>query len=446
MLKALVRLFFITKEFILENMTNTWAGYLSLAAFIIAYAMVIFEEKLHLRKSKPIVLVGCLMWGIIGLYEMSIGDGHAGKEVRHLIGDIGEIFFFVLVAMTYINALQDRFVFESLKSWLLSKKYGYRTLFWATGIITFFMAPVATSLPSALIMATVVSSIGKGNRSFIVPSFISIVVAANAGGVWSPFGDITTLMVWAAGKVAMTQFLYLVAPSLVNWIVPAVMLYFFIPKGRPEGNGERVQMKPGAKRIIVLGGLSIIMSILFYQFLRLPPVLGMMAGLGLLMFLGYFLDIKARRDATRESFNIFNKIEQVEFDTLFFFLGVIMSVGALQYIGYLAFMNTALYGNLGNTHAKVVIGLISAVVDNIPVMYAVLHMGRDMSVDQWLLVTFTTGVGGSLLSIGSAAGVAVMGVERNLYTFKAHLKWMPAIAIGYFLSLACWLLLAKWIF
>jgi len=427
-------------------MTNTWAGYLSFAAFVLAYLMVIFEEKLHLRKSKPIVLVGCLMWGIIGLYEMSSGTGHAGEEVRHLIGEIGEIFFFVLVAMTYINALQDRYVFESLKSWLISKSYGYRTLFWMTGVITFFMAPVATSLPSALIMATVVSSIGRGNRRFIVPSFISIVIAANAGGVWSPFGDITTLMVWAAGKVTMTQFLYLVVPSLINWIVPAVLLFLFIPKGRPEGDGESVSMKPGAKRIVVLGGVSIAMSILFYQFLHLPPVLGMIAGLGLLMFLGYFLDIKTKKDTTRESFNIFRKIEQVEFDTLFFFFGVIMAVGALQYIGYLALMNTTLYGNLGNSTANVVIGLISAVVDNIPVMYAVLHMGRDMGVDQWLLVTFTTGVGGSLLSIGSAAGVAVMGVERDIYTFKAHLKWMPAIALGYFLSIGCWLLIAGWIF
>ena len=143
-----------------------------------------------------------------------------------------------------------------------------------------------------------------------------------------------------------------------------------------------------------------------------------------------------RRDRPR--FNIFSKVEGVEFDTLLFFFGVLTAVGALQYIGYLALASESMYGTLGPTTANIIIGVLSAIVDNIPVMYAVLKMSPEMGLDQWLLITLTCGVGGSLLSVGSAAGVAVMGVDRKYYTFMSHLKWAPVIALGYIASIVCW--------
>ena len=316
-----------------------------------------------------------------------------------------------------------------------------------TGVITFFLSPMADNLTSALLMATVVSTVSS-NRSFIVPAFINIIIAANAGGAWSPFGDITTLMVWTSGKVPTAQFLYLLIPSVVNWFTPAIIMFPFIPKERPDGSSEFIKMKPGAKRIIILGFTTIATAVSFHQFLHLPPVLGMMTGFGFLMFMGYYLQRNDRhRNVTTEGqFNIFRKVERVEFDTLLFFFGIITAVGALQYIGYLAMLSTSLYGGLGNTNANIAIGIISAVIDNIPVMYAVLQMNPQMGVDQWLLVTLTAGTGGSLLSIGSAAGVAVMGVRRDIYTFSAHLKWIPAIALGYFLSAMSWVFIAKWLY
>jgi len=168
--------------------------------------------------------------------------------------------------------------------------------------------------------------------------------------------------------------------------------------------------------------------------------MGMMTGLGLLMFMGYFLNRQDRaRKATLENqFNIFRKVERVEFDTLLFFFGVITAVGALQYIGYLTLANQSLYGTLGNTPANIIVGILSAIVDNIPLMYAVLQMDPVMGLDQWQLITLTAGTGGSLLSIGSAAGVAVMGVRRDTYTFMEHLKWLPVIVLGYVASIACW--------
>lgn len=428
----------------MQSLMNSWAGYAALAGFLLAYILVIFEERLHLRKSKPVVLVGCLMWMFIALYERQAGGGHAGEQLKHIIGEIGELFFFLLVAMTYINALQERLVFDSLRAWLLRKGYGYRSLFWITGGITFCLSPMADNLTSALLMATVAEAVSGGNRRFIIPAFINIIVAANAGGAWSPFGDITTLMVWTSGKVATAQFLTLIIPSLVNWAVPAAIMFLFIPKERPKGNSDRITMKPGAKRIIILGFITIATAVSFHQFLHLPPFMGMMTGLGLLMFMGFYLKRRgsARPPVSEGQFDIFRKVERVEFDTLLFFFGVIAAVGALQYIGYLTLVNKALYGKLGNTYANILIGVLSAIVDNIPLMYAVLQMDPAMGLDQWLLVTLAAGTGGSLLSIGSAAGVAVMGVRRDVYTFMSHLKWAPAVAAGYAASILCWKLIS----
>lgn len=429
----------------MADIMNSWTGAAILAGFVLAYVLVILEERLHLRKSKPVVLIGCLLWVLIALYERGQGGGHAEERVKHIIGEIGELFFFLLAAMTYINALQERLVFDSLRAWLIRRRFGFRSLFWITGAITFCLSPVADNLTSALLMATVAEAVGGNNRKFIVPAFINIVVAANAGGAWSPFGDITTLMVWTSGKVQTVEFLALMLPSVVNWIVPAAIMFFFIPKEAPSGNGETVAMKPGAKRIIALGFITIATAVSFHQFLHLPPFLGMMTGLGLLMFMGFYLKRqgRSRQETTENQFNIFRKVERVEFDTLLFFFGIITAVGALQHVGYLTLANEALYGRLGSTYANIMVGVLSALVDNIPLMYAVIQMNPIMDVNQWLLITLTAGTGGSLLSIGSAAGVAVMGVRRGTYTFLSHLKWTPAIAAGYAAGILCWSLVTN---
>ena len=433
----------------MHSLTTAWVGYVSLICFCLAYTLVIFEEKIHMRKSKPVILIGCFMWGLIGIYEAQHGGGHAHDYVKELIAEIGELFFFLLVAMTYINTLDERNVFKALRVWLLKKGLGFKKLFWATGGITFVLSPLADNLTSALLMSTVALAVSNGNGRFIVPAFVNIVVAANAGGAWSPFGDITTLMVWTSGKVQTMEFSYLVLPSIVNWIIPATIIYFFVPDEHPEVGDEEIELKPGAKVIIGLGIFTIATAVSFHQFLHLPPFLGMMFGLGLLMMMGFYLKrwgedkhlekmgiSDERRDRPR--FNIFTKVEGVEFDTLLFFFGVLTAVGALQYIGYLALVSESMYGTLGPTYSNIIVGLLSAIVDNIPVMYAVLKMSPEMGLDQWLLVTLTAGVGGSLLSVGSAAGVAVMGVDREHYSFLSHLKWAPVIALGYVASIICW--------
>ena len=419
------------------DLTNHWAGYLAVILFVIAYAFVMLEEFTHFRKSKPVILVAGIIWGIIGWVYASEGIPHAAEAaVRHNFLEYAELFLFLLVAMTYIEAMRERLVFEKLKVWLISKGFSYRQLFWLTGFIAFFMSPIADNLTTALVMGAVVLAVGAGNSRFISIAFVNIVVAANAGGAFSPFGDITTLMVWQKGLVDFQQFFSLFLPSLVNFLIPAGIMHFAIKNEKPEAIDEQVDIKRGGVLITFMFLLTIATAVSFHNFLHLPPAMGMMTGLGYLMIVSYFVKRGHNpNDPISERFDIFRKVSRAEWDTLLFFFGVIVSVGGLGFMGYLALVSEAMYVQLGATYANVLVGILSAIVDNIPVMFAVLTMTPDMSLGQWLLVTLTAGVGGSLLSIGSAAGVALMGQSKGYYTFVSHLKWVWAIALGYAASI-----------
>ncbi|MFB3107433.1 MAG: sodium:proton antiporter NhaD, partial [Pseudomonadales bacterium] len=339
----------------------------------------------------------------------------------------------------------ERRVFESLRSWLVRHGFTYRQLFWITGIISFFLSPVIDNLTTALVMGAVVLAVGKNNKRFISLACVNIVVAANAGGAFSPFGDITTLMVWQKGLVEFGTFFALFIPSVVNYLIPAVVMSFAVGKEKPSVAGEQVVMKRGAKRIIFLFICTIATAVSFHNFLHLPPFLGMMTGLAYLKLFGHYLNrthVPTVADSAQygqagdvQAFDSFREVARAEWDTLLFFFGVIMCVGGLGFIGYLNLMSSFLYIEMGPTFANTMVGILSAVVDNSPVMVAVLQMNPVMDMTQWLLVTLTAGVGGSMLSIGSAAGVALMGQARGQYTFFAHMKWTPVIALGYAASI-----------
>jgi Na+/H+ antiporter NhaD/arsenite permease-like protein len=309
-------------------------------------------------------------------------------------------------------------------------------------------------------MATVVMAVGGSNRKFVVLGCINVVVAANSGGAFSPFGDITTLMVWQEEHVEFHEFFHLVVPSLVNWLVTAGIMSLFIGDGQPDAINEPAELRQGAWVVIGLFILTISMAVTSHTVLHLPPVIGMMTGLGLLKLYGYYLQTRGGRfaftsrvmndhalsldgDPTKlptsgdTQYDIYRNLQRVEWDTLLFFYGIMLCVAGLGGFGYLAIGSDFLYGTLGATTANILVGFASAIFDNIPVMFAVLEMEPTMSLGQWLLITLTAGVGGSMLAIGSAAGVAVMGQAKGIYTFFAHLKWSWAIVIGYAVSVWC---------
>ena len=439
------------------DLTQHWVGYAAIAVFVAAYIFVMLEEVTHLRKSKPVILAAGIIWAMIAWQYINHNMPHVAEAaVRHNILEYAELFLFLLVAMTYINAMSERGVFDWLRSYLVSKGFSFKSLFWLTGVLAFFISPVADNLTTALLMCAVIMAVALGNRNFIVLGCINVVVAANAGGAFSPFGDITTLMVWQKGIIHFSEFFKLFIPSLVNWLVPAAIMSFFISNEKPAVIDEQVIIKPGGVAIIFLFLLTIATAVSFHNFLDLPPVLGMMTGLSFLQFYGFYLNLQARRFIARMekdgmgkdhplgspvAFDVFSKVARAEWDTLLFFYGVVVAVGGLGFIGYLSLMSHGMYTILGPTTANILVGVMSAIVDNIPVMFAVLTMNPDMNHAQWLLVTLTAGVGGSLLSIGSAAGVALMGQARGYYTFGAHLKWSWAIALGYAASILVHMLL-----
>ena len=426
------------------ELLNHPVGIISIILFIIAYAFVMTEEVSHLRKSKPVLFAAGLIWAMIAWVGAQTGDSYAvKKEIMHAFDEFNQLMLFLLVAMTYINSMSERNVFEKLRSILLNQNFSYKKLFWITGFISFFLSPIADNLTTALTMCAVVLAVGKGNKNFTSISCVNIVVAANAGGAFSPFGDITTLMVWQAGYVEFTEFFQLFMPSLVNFIIPSFIMSFFITGSADDVENPPVILKRGAIQISLLFLVTIMMAISFKNFLNLPPVFGMMFGLSFLQLYGYYLkrsysaQSKINRDGSDQPFGIFKQIAQAEWDTLLFFYGVIMCVAGLSKIGYLALLNTTLYDGLGFTVANSLMGIISALIDNIPVMFSVIQMhdATTMDLNQWLLITLTAGVGGSLLSIGSAPGVALMGQAKGIYTFSSHLRWTGVIFIGYVMSI-----------
>jgi Na+/H+ antiporter NhaD/arsenite permease-like protein len=477
------------------DLTRHWVGYLALVLFSVAYILAMTEEVTDLRKSKPMVFAASMIWVFIAaIYAYDGISEQAGQAFRSVLIGYAELFLFIMVSMTYLNAMEDRGVFERLRVWLLSKNFSYRQLFWITGFQAFFISSACNNLTTALLMGSVIVALGKDSPRFITLSCINVVVATNAGGSFSPFGDITTLLVWQKGVVPFGDFFSLLIPALVNMIVPAAIMHHFIPKLRPDALIESQPMRRGGWVIIGLFALTIITSACFENFLSLPPAAGMMLGLTYLKFFSYYLQkIPAHheedeqentpsttlttkqsneaaptiKNATEEKasyidyfapmkamnsarnrelmidqpFDVFNKVANLEWDTLLFFYGVMVAVGGLSFIGYLTVASQVLYVGLDPTVANIMVGIASAFVDNGTIMLAVLTMAPDISQGQWLLVTLTAGVGGSLLAVGSAAGVGLMGQAKGVYTFTSHLKWTPAIGLGYLASIAAHFLL-----
>ncbi len=474
------------------DLTASWIGTIALILFAVAYFLAMVEEATELRKSKPMVFAASLIWMLIAVVYVNKGmSEQVGKAFRIALEGYAELFLFIMVSMTYLNAMEDRSVFERLRVWLLSKNFSYRQLFWITGFQAFFISSVCNNLTTALLMGSVIVAMGKDSPRFVTLSCINVVVAANAGGSFSPFGDITTLLVWQKGVVPFGSFFTLLVPALVNLIVPAAIMHFFIPKDRPAAVLESEPMKRGGWVIIGLFVLTIITAASFENFLNLPPAAGMMLGLTYLKFfsfymeqvpahtadpeldeqtaqipsklaqqkssigsksetksgyIDYFAPMKAmnkqpKHQAVDQPFDVFHTVANLEWDTLLFFYGVMVGVGGLSFIGYLTLASQLLYVGVDPTVANILVGIASAFVDNGTIMLAVLTMAPDISQGQWLLVTLTTGVGGSLLAVGSAAGVGLMGQAKGVYTFASHLKWTPAIALGYFASIATHFLL-----
>jgi Na+/H+ antiporter NhaD/arsenite permease-like protein len=454
------------------NLTHHIIGYLSIAITVLAYVTAMSEEVIELKKSKPMVLGAALAWFAICIYYAIQGDPKPAVAAfeSNLLAYV-ELLLFILVSMTYLNAMEDRGIFDALRLWLLNRGYNYRQLFWITGVLAFVLSTVVSGLAVGLLMGAVAAAVGRSQPRFVAISCVNIVVATNAGGSFSPLGGISTLFVWQSGTLEFMEFPTLAIPCIVNFLVPAAIMHFFVPKERPLVASRRpIVLRRGSKRIMALFGITLIITVLSDVFLKLPPAAGMMAGLALLQFFSFILSKTAQEADGSErlghpeaakflgeitydtyapassapeieelddrQYDIFQKIGNLEWDTLLFFYGAMMLIGALGFVGYLDAIAQFLFGQISPTLANILIGLSSAFIDNGTLMFAVLSMHPNIPVGQWLLLTLTLGVGGSLLAIGSAPGVGLLGQIKGTYTFGYHLRWFPAILLGYFASIA----------
>ncbi|MGB1008966.1 MAG: sodium:proton antiporter NhaD, partial [Thiolinea sp.] len=272
------------------NLTTHFVGLFALLLFIVAYVLVALEEVTALRKSKPVIIAAGIIWAAIALVYAGTDLKHLPAEMaRHNLLEYAELALFLLVAMTYVNAMEERAVFDVLRAWMVGKGFSLRQVFWLTGLLSFVISPIADNLTTALLMCAVVLAVGGDDKKFIALACVNIVVAANAGGAFSPFGDITTLMVWQKGIIPFWDFFVLFIPALINWLIPAAIMHFAVAKGHPETSSEKVLFKRGALPIVGLFLATIATAVIFHNYLHLPPVIGMFTGLGYLQFYGYYL-------------------------------------------------------------------------------------------------------------------------------------------------------------
>jgi len=441
------------------DLKTHFVGYFAIAVTIIAYILAMTEDLHQLSKAKPMVLGSALIWFVIFIYYSS--EYGTAKNVAVVFQSnltaYAELFLFITVSMTFLNSMTERGIFDGLRIVLANKQYSYRQLFWITGGLAFLLSLVISSLTVGLLMGYIILQIGKGQPKFIGLAGLNAVIGANAGGTMSPLGGISTFFVWQQNMLQFTDFFILAIPCMVNFLVPAAIMHFAVTKDTPSFSPETPVLKRGSKRIIFIFILTFSITILSNVFLDMPAIAGMIFGFAILQFFAYYLTKSERKSArihyfltdhekqdyleSQKGFDVFKCIAGVDWDTLLFFYGAMMIVGALSFLGYLDAMAHYLFTQISPTIANVLIGLSSAYIDNGTLMFAVLNMHPPFPMGQWLLLTLTLGVGGSLLAIGSAPALHVLGLmkgnmnEGEGYTFTLHLRWMPAILLGFIASI-----------
>jgi Na+/H+ antiporter NhaD/arsenite permease-like protein len=421
-------------------------GYVAVAITIFAYIVAMTEDLHQLSKAKPMVLGSALIWFAIYIYYAHIHESPkvvTGGFESNLMAYV-ELFLFIMVSMTFLNTMTERGIFDGLRILLSHKQYSYRQLFWITGVIAFLFSTVISSLTVGLLMGYIILVIGKDEPEFVGLAGINAVVAANAGGTMSPLGGISTFFVWQQKMLHFTEFFNLTIPCIVNFVVPAALMHFAIVKKNPVPNdNEVIVLKRASNGVILIFVITLCVTIASNVFLETPAIAGMMFGLALLQFYSYYLtkSEKPGCDNSQKGFDVFKCVAGVDWDTLLFFYGAIMIIGSLSFLGYMDTMAQYLFGKISPTLANILIGLSSSCIDNGTLMFAVLNMHPNFPNGQWLLLTLTLGVGGSLLAIGSAPGLHVLGLMKGVmkegegYTFTFHLRWMPAILLGFFASI-----------
>jgi NhaD family Na+/H+ antiporter len=415
-------------------------GITSIIIFILGYLAIAFEHPLKINKTASALVTGVLVWTV---YAISTGSTSA---LGHHLASTSEILFFLLGAMTLVELVDAHQGFYFVSRLIKTEKV--IKLLWIVGLITFFMSAVLDNLTTAIVMVTLLRKLisNKETRKYFVGI---VVIAANAGGAWSPIGDVTTTMLWIGGQISASGIIQsLFLPSLLSLVVPLAVASFVLKKesiGKPAALEALSATDARDGKIMLFAGAGSLLGVpVFKTLTHLPPYMGILLALGLVWILSEILHSEKDEEA-KKHLSVGYALTKIDTSSILFFLGILLAIGGLESFGYLHALSDQLAHYFGNQNLIItIIGLASAVVDNVPLVAATIGMYSlvdfPMDHEMWEYLAFCAGTGGSILIIGSAAGVAVMGMEK--IEFGWYLKKIGFIALlGYFAGAGLYILL-----
>jgi Na+/H+ antiporter NhaD/arsenite permease-like protein len=401
--------------------------------FIVGYVLIIAENSLKLNKAASAIVTGVLCWVAYTHTQPDIEVVNAGLE-KHL-ADIAAILFFLLGAMTIVELIDAHDGFDVITNRITTRKK--QTLLWLLSGIAFFLSAILDNLTTTIVMISLLRKIMPKNDDRILFTCM-IVIAANAGGAWSPIGDVTTTMLWIGGQISTLPLIKSIfIPSLLNILVPLILLHFrvkgnVLPLEKDESSFSEghIQSTPFQRNVIFMVGLAALLFVpIFKAITHLPPYMGVFLGLGVLWIVSEIIHSE-KDELEREPLSVISALRKIDTPSVLFFWGILMSVAALESSGTLKSLSLYLSQHIDNQYIIVTcIGLLSAIIDNVPLVAATTGMYdlQQIASDQpfWLFLAYCAGTGGSILIIGSAAGVAAMGMESiSFMTYFKKISWL----------------------
>jgi NhaD family Na+/H+ antiporter len=416
---------------------------LILSIFIIGYIAIAFEHPIKINKSATALLTGVLCWTV---YILMGNDSHLiNEQLTEHIGELSGILFFLMGAMTIVELIDAHDGFDVITSRITTNNK--RKLLWIICILTFFLSSVLDNLTTAIVMVSLLRKLidNKEDRLLFIGM---VVIAANAGGAWSPIGDVTTTMLWIGGQVtAQNIMIKLFLPSIICLVVPLMILSF-----RLKGNVSRPEIKENISAnptslferntVFFLGIGALVFVPVFKTITHLPPFMGVLFGLGILWVITEMIH-SSKDDEDKDVLSVLHALRKIDMSSILFFLGILIAISSLQSTGVLSSLAKYMNDTIGNLNIIVpLIGLLSAIVDNVPLVAASMGMYDLITYPQdsyiWEFLAYCAGTGGSILIIGSAAGVAAMGMEK--IDFIWYLKRIAGLAfIGYAAGALCYI-------
>jgi len=416
--------------------------------FVIGYLAIALEHPIKINKTATALLTGVLCWTIYALFS----EEHVSESLSHHLSQIAEILFFLLGAMTIVELVDAYQGFRLITDKIQTKNPV--ALLWLICWVTFFLSSILDNLTTSIVMVSLIRKLipNKDMRMFFAGM---IIIAANAGGAWTPIGDVTTTMLWIGGQISTANIMtILFVPSVLCLMVPLLYLTFTLKGDLGTGNStagintEGNDHITGSTLMLILGVGALIFVPVFKTITHLPPYIGMLLGLGVIWVVSEIVNPHAD-EASRKPYTAAGALSRIDSSSVLFFLGILLAVGALESMNILHHFAEWLDHTVGSQSLIItLIGLLSAVIDNVPLVAASMGMysleAYPMDSFIWEYLAYCAGTGGSILIIGSAAGVAVMGMEK--IDFIWYLKRISLIAmLGYFAGCGAYLLIYQMI-